>query len=107
MPGARSRPKGRHDLRGRITRRRYRELVVEIMVDKLLAWDPSDARAVWDDGTECGAAIDATRSTRSGKVKAGTVIRLVLRLDETALPSAPARILLVSKSSSLDIALEP
>jgi hypothetical protein len=40
-------------------------------------------------------------------VKGGTVIRLVLRLDETALPSSPARILLVSRSRPLDIALEP
>jgi len=107
MPGAPSRPKWRHELRGRITRRRYRELVVEITADKLMAWDPSDARAVWDDGTECRAEIDATRSTRPGSVKAGKVIRLVLRLDEIALPGPPARILLVSGARSLDIALEP
>jgi hypothetical protein len=87
--------------------RRYLELVIEIAVDKLLAWDPSDARVVWDDDTECGAEIDATRSTRPGAVKGGTVIRLVLRLDETALPGPPARILLVSRSRSLDIAIEP
>ena len=84
------RPKRRHEMRGRIVLRRYRELVVEITVDRRLAWDPSDASAVWDDGTECGAGIDATRSTRAGAVTAGTVIRLVLRLDDTAPPSAPA-----------------
>jgi Ca-activated chloride channel family protein len=100
-------PKGRHELRGRIVLRRDRELVVEITVDKLLAWDPSDARVVWGDDTECGAEIEATQSTRPGAVKGGTVIRLVLRLDETALPGPPARIVLVSRSRQLDITLEP
>jgi Ca-activated chloride channel homolog len=97
-----------HELRGRIVLRRDRELVIEITVDRRLAWDPFDARAVWDDGTGFGAEIDATRSTRAGRVKAGTVIRLVLRLDDTAPPSAPARIQLLSTAgSSFDIAIEP
>jgi hypothetical protein len=87
--------------------RQDREIVIEITVDKLLPWDPSDVRAVWADETECGAEVDATRSTRVGTVKGGTVIRLVLRLDETARPGPPARILLVSRSRPLDIALEP
>jgi hypothetical protein len=95
------------DLRGRIVLRQYREIVIEITVDKLLAWDPSDVRAVWDDDTECGAEIDATRSTPPGAVKAGEVIRLVLSLGETALPGPPVRIQLVSGSQSLGIALEP
>jgi Ca-activated chloride channel family protein len=101
------RPKRSYELRGRIVLRRDRELVVEITVDKLLAWDPSDARVVWGDDTECGAEIDATQSTRPGAVKGGTVIRLVLRLDETTLPGPPVRILLVSRSRPLDIPLEP
>jgi hypothetical protein len=105
--GAPSGPPPRRELRGRVVLRRDRELVVEIAVDELLAWDPADARAVWDGGTECGAEIDATRSTRPGAVKAGQVIRLVLRLDETALPGPPARIRLGSRSGSLDIALAP
>ena len=100
------RPKRHHDLRGRIVLRRDGELVVEITADKYLAWDPSEARAVWGDRTECGAEIDPTQSTRPGAVKGGTVIRLVLRLDETALPGPPARILIVSRSQSLDITLE-
>lgn len=96
------------ELRGRIVLRRDRELVIEITVDRRLTWDSSDARAVWDDGTGFAAEIDATRSTRAGAVKAGTVIRLVLRLADTAPPSAPARIQLLLKSgSSLDVALEP
>lgn len=101
------RPRRGRELRGQIVLRQSREIVIEITVDKLLAWDPSDARAVWADNTECGAEIDATRSTRPGAVKGGTMIRLVLRLDETALPGPPARILLVSRSRPLDIALEP
>jgi Ca-activated chloride channel family protein len=100
------RPRRRRQLRGRIVLRRYRWLVVEITVDKVLAWDPSDARAAWDDGTECGAEIDA-QSTPPGAVKAGEVIQLLLCLDETAPPGPPTRILLVSRSQSIDIALEP
>ncbi len=100
-------PKRRHELRGRIVLRRDRELVVEISVDKLLAWDPSVVRALWSDDTERGAEVDATRSTRPGAVKRGAVIRLVLRLDETAFPGPPARIMLVSRSQWLDILLEP
>jgi hypothetical protein len=101
------RPKRHDGLRGRIVLRRDGELVVEITVDKLLAWEPSNVRLVWRDNTECGAEIDATQSTRPGAVKGGTVIRLVLRLDDSALPGPPARILLVSRSHSLDITLEP
>ena len=101
------RPSRRRELRGRIVLRRYRDLVVEITVDKLLAWEPADVRAVWDDGSDCGAELDATRSTRPGAVKAGMVIRLVLRLEENAPPGPPARILLVSRSRSIDVALEP
>jgi len=105
--GMTGRARRHRELRGRIALRRYRWLVVEITVDKLLAWDPSDARAAWDDGTECGAEIDATRSTPPGAVKAGEVIQLLLCLHETAPPGPPARLLLVSRSRSLDIALEP
>ena len=101
------RPRRRRELRGQIVLRQYREIVIEITVDKLLAWDPADARVVWDDGTDCGAEIDATQSTRVGPVKGGTVIRLALRLDEAALPGPPARILLVSRSRPLEIAIEP
>jgi Ca-activated chloride channel homolog len=101
------RPKRHDGLRGRIVLRRDGELVVEITVGKLLAWDPSDARVVWHDNTECGAEIDTTQSTRPGAVKGGTVVRLVLHLDESALPGPPARILLVSRSRPLDITLEP
>jgi Ca-activated chloride channel family protein len=101
------RPRRRRELRGQVVLRQDREIVIEITVDKLLAWDPSDVRVVWGDNTECGAEIDAIHSTRPGAVKGGTVVRLVLRLDETALPSSPARVLLVSRSRPLDIALEP
>ena len=100
-------PKQRHELRGWIVLRRDRELVVEISVDKLLEWDPSLVRVLWGDDSECGAEVDATRSTRLGAVKGGTVIRLVLRLDETAFPSPPGRIKLASGSQWLDILLEP
>jgi hypothetical protein len=81
--------------------------VVEITVDKLLAWEPYVARAVWDDGTECGAEIDTTRSTQPGAVRGGTVVRLVLRLEETAPPSSPARIVFASRARSFEVALEP
>jgi Ca-activated chloride channel family protein len=101
------RRKRRHDLRGRVVLRKYRELVVEITVDKLLAWEPYVARAVWDDGTECGAEIDTTRSTQPGAVRGGTVVRLVLRLEETAPPSSPARIVFASRARSFEVALEP
>ena len=97
----------RGELQGQVVRRQDREIVIEITVNTLLAWDPSGVRVVWADLTHCRAEIDATRSTRPGTVKGGTVIRLALRLDETALPGPPARILLVSHSQFFDIAIEP
>jgi len=101
------RPGRRGALRGQVVLRQDREIVIEITVNELLAWGPSGVRVVWADLTHCRAEIDATRSTRPGTVKGGTVIRLALRLDETALPGPPARILLVSHSQFFDIAIEP
>ena len=100
-------PPKRHELRGRIVLRRNRELVVEITVDQVLAWDPSFVRVLWRDDTERGAEVDADLSTRPGTVEGGTVVRLALHLDETALPGPPARLLLLSLPLLLEITLEP
>ena len=105
--GPAGRQRSERSLRGRIVLRQLREIVIEIAADQPLFWYPSDIFAVWGDNTECGAEIDAARSTLPGAVEKGTVIRLVLRLGETALPSPPIRIRLVSQSRMLDIALEP
>src|SRR4029077_20644382 len=67
-------------LSGRIVLRRGRDLIIEILLDRLLEWVPSRAKVVWDDGTRRLATIDAGGTTRHGVFHSGQVIRLALRL---------------------------
>ncbi len=69
-------------LRGRIVRRKGRELVIEIVLDADTDWEAPQQVTVATDEGAIDAAVDAGRSTRSGRVKRGATVRLALVLDE-------------------------
>ena len=67
--------------------------MIEIALDRPIDWDPRGAEVVWGDGTRLAATIDARLTTRSGRIAAGLLIRLALRLDRDGPPAAPAAVM--------------
>lgn len=92
-------------LTGRMLRRRNRELVIEIVLDRPSDWNPTGAEVVWPEGTRLAATIDVRRTTRSGRIAAGLLVRLALRLDGDGPPGAPVVVVVTSGSAPLTVTL--
>jgi hypothetical protein len=56
-------------------------VVVEIELPAALDWRPKRARLILSDGSSVRATVDRRRSTRSGEMQPGHVVRLVLELE--------------------------
>jgi hypothetical protein len=72
--------------------RKDRELTFEIDVDADLDWAPEDPRVFWRGGTAVPAEIVAERTTAPGRVAAGLVARLGVRLTADGPAGAPERL---------------
>jgi Ca-activated chloride channel family protein len=92
-------------LTGRLLRRRDRELVIEIVLDRSVDWRPTTAEVIWGDGTRLTATVDARQTTRSGRLAAGLLIRLALRIDAGAPADAPAALVVTGGSTPLTVML--
>jgi Ca-activated chloride channel family protein len=79
-------------LRGRLVRRRDRELTVEVELDSDLDWAPDDAKVFWAGGVVVSAQIVEERTTVRGFVAAGLTLRLCVRLTADGPPDVPERI---------------
>lgn len=94
-------------LRGRVTRRSGREVVVEIEVTGALAWDPpADADVELDDGRFVDAEVDLGRSAGASSLAGGLVIRLVFRLPDGAGAAGVRGVTLRAPGGELRIELE-
>jgi Ca-activated chloride channel family protein len=90
---------------GRLVHSRERELVVEIMMDRPVDWRPTTVEVIWGDGTRLTATIDARRTTRSGRLVAGLVVRLVLRLAADGPSEAPEAVVVTGGPVPLTVML--
>ena len=89
--------------RGRIRRLRGRTLIVEIDVPVSMVWTRGKlVTLVWPDGTRVEATISRLRSTRSGQLKAGQSVRLVVKLP-SELASAPAMLFLQADDIEVEL----
>lgn len=93
-------------LTGRLLHRQNRELVIEIALDGPVDWNPTGAEVVWRDGTRLVASVDARHTTRSGRIAAGLLIRLALRLDRDGPPAAPAAVIVSGGLAPLTVTLQ-
>jgi Ca-activated chloride channel homolog len=75
-------------LRGKVTRRKGRELTIEIALDAPLDWAPPDDALLIAGGDLLTAIIDAARSTRAGSLTAKQTLRITLLVDGDA-PASP------------------
>jgi Ca-activated chloride channel family protein len=77
-------------LRGRVVALADGTLVVEVIVDGSdLAWSPdTHAEVDWTDGTHTREAIDLTRTTRAGLVRAGESLRIAIAARAGATPKS-------------------
>lgn len=67
---------------GRITIQKDDLLVLELTPERTLRWEAGEEVVLYlEDGNQVIARVDATRTTRSGPVAAGTTLRLVLTLS--------------------------
>jgi Ca-activated chloride channel family protein len=79
-------------LRGRLVRRRDRELTVEVELDSDLDWAPDDAKVFWAGGTVVSAQIVEERTSERGLIAARRSLRLCVRLTADGPPDPPERI---------------
>jgi Ca-activated chloride channel homolog len=96
---------GPTEMTGRLVRRRDRELVVEIFLDRPVDWRPVAAEVRWADGTRLEATIDARSTTERGWLERGLVARVVLRLDADGPPDPPSTIVVHGGRVSLPVTL--
>lgn len=91
-PAPEARP--RSGLRGKITVRKGRQLVVELTLEDELAWDPAGvATVVLADGSQLGARVVLERTTRVGTLAAGMTLRITFELfADLPAGAAPERI---------------
>ena len=95
----------RAELHGRIVLQREHELVVEFELDAPIDWsDPPLAVVHLPGGETRKVRVDRKRTTRSGRLVEGQIVRLVLRLA-TPLPAPPERITMANRSMLLAIEL--
>jgi Ca-activated chloride channel family protein len=92
-------------LAGRLVVRRGRELTLEISVETALDWDPEEAKVVWPDRTVVRADIVEDRTTVSGRVAFGLVVRLGLRLVADGPGAPPERVVLTTPHGPLVISV--
>jgi Ca-activated chloride channel family protein len=92
-------------LGGRLARRRGREVVIEITLDRPVDWRPARVEVIWADGTRRAATIDARRTTRRGRLAAGLLVRMVVRLDEEGPPGPPAAVAVTGETTPLEVTL--
>jgi Ca-activated chloride channel family protein len=90
---------------GRLVRRRDREVVIEILLDRPVDWQPANVEVIWGDDTRLTAAIDARRTTRRGRLAAGLLARLVLRLDADGPTDPPAAVVVTGGPAPLTVTL--
>src|SRR5262249_37071103 len=82
-------------LQGRIALQKGRELIVEIVADGALDWQPAGEGFVeWSGGETVDAAVDTTRTSAPGRPAPGTILRVVLRLTADPPVGAPRTITL-------------
>ena len=85
-------------LRGRLVHRRGRELTIEVTVNRALDWDPVSAKVRWSDGTIVEAEIVDDSTTEPGRLRAGLVARLSLRLVEDGPADPPKGMMLPGRA---------
>ena len=86
-------------LRGRLVLRRGRELTMEVTVGRAVDWSPVSAKVRWSDGTVVEAEIVNDSTTEPGRLRAGLVARLSLRLVEDGPADPPKRIMLLGRAA--------
>jgi Ca-activated chloride channel family protein len=91
-------------LRGRVVAHADGTIVIEVLVDGFdLAWSPdTHAEIDWADGSHSREAVDASRTTRAGLVRAGESLRVALR---SLAGAAPKRIALACGGERIVIEL--
>ena len=93
-------------LHGRIVSRKGRRLVIEVLVDAPLDWQPADVRVRFAGSAQAvRAEIEWECTTRPGSLGAGITLRLVLELGEDPPGQAAELVQLVSGSLALEIVL--
>jgi Ca-activated chloride channel homolog len=81
----------RRQLVGRLIRRRDLELTFEIDVDGDLDWAPRDVKVSWPGRIAVPAQVVEERTTAGGRLTAGLVVRLCVRLTVDGPPGTPER----------------
>jgi Ca-activated chloride channel family protein len=94
--GLRRRPR----LIARLVLRKGRELTFEIAVDTTFDWAPDGVMVVWPDGTKRRAEILEPSTTARGVVVDGTMIRLMVRLEEDGPEGLPQHVVVVSRDGT-------
>jgi Ca-activated chloride channel homolog len=78
-------------LRGRLVRRRGLDLTFEIKADADLDWAPRDVKVFWPKGVAVPAQVIEKGTTARGRVTAGLVVRLCVRLAVDGPQEMPER----------------
>jgi hypothetical protein len=101
----RARPGTPPTLTGRLTRRKKRELALEIMLDAALKWEPTAVEVGWGDEQRLCAEIVRRLTTRNGQMSPGTIVRLVVRLREDGPADPPDRVIVMTGGAWLTVTL--
>jgi Ca-activated chloride channel homolog len=92
-------------LTGRIAWRKGRTLAIEITVKAPLQWEPSVVEMAWGEEQLVRAEIVRRLTTRNGRMTPGTVVRLVVRLEEAPPSDPPDRVVVTTGGARLTITL--
>lgn len=92
-------------LPGRLVRRRGRDLIIEITLDRPLDWRPTTIDVRWADGTSVTATVDLGHTTRMRQMIKDQVLRLVLRLDAEGPATEPVSVIVTGGAEALTVRL--
>lgn len=88
--GAASRERALAEWLGRIVLRTGGELVIELVGASAFEWDPGQpVTLLFSDGTRLALVPQGERSTRKGRIEAGSVFRITLQLPQDAAGRVP------------------
>jgi hypothetical protein len=100
---ARPEPVSPHEIGGRIVLQRDDSLTIELVSWKELEWLPQALKLQLRDGTVIDVAIAGDRTTKSGNVPAGRVLRLTVQWTGGPLAATPVSLTMTLEGRMLTV----